>query len=531
MKRWLALFVCICMLGGVFSGCALPKETDKIVSELSQYSAEDRANMMAIAIPLVLLDSGLDLAKDLILQFNPDSQSVYNQLLKPIFKIIDQQTALDIVAQLYKIDETLRIKYFEGLYYRKEAKLTTKSKKVLERFFNEEILQVEGLSQILVEDGITVPVLAHFFGLFAELNGNTALLTDANETDFAAHTVSPLLDEIMFGMTKGEQTFAENVRLLANKLNLKYTAEEKLALKRALYEIRLYMPQPAYANKNNVAGGGVAGETGKIKNGFGYTVTTHSETDGDMVEVAYYRDGVAKFDQALTTPLMISVPVNKENIMLYAADGSPVKYTAYANGYLHCRIEHLGIYTLYEVAPYFTDANGWGKTYIEALFNRGIISGKGVGIFEPDAQITREEFVKLAVELFDLTDKSLTSDFKDVAADAWYAPYIASAKYHGIVNGISADSFGVGAPITRQDMCKILYGMLVKMELLDGAEGAQLPFNDTAMIADYAVSPVSTLVSLGIISGDDLGNFNPRSNATRQEAAKLIYGMLALYVQ
>ncbi len=93
------------------------------------------------------------------------------------------------------------------------------------------------------------------------------------------------------------------------------------------------------------------------------------------------------------------------------------------------------------------------------------------------------------------------------------------------------NSFGVGAPITRQDMCKIPYGMLSKMTLFAGAGCKELTFRDAQLIAPYATLPVSTLVSLGIIKGDDLGKFNPQNNATRQEAAKLIYGMLALYVQ
>ena len=75
------------------------------------------------------------------------------------------------------------------------------------------------------------------------------------------------------------------------------------------------------------------------------------------------------------------------------------------------------------------------------------------------------------------------------------------------------------------------YGMLVKMELTASAGDAQITFHDAAQIASYATEPVSMLVRLGIINGDDLGNFNPQNNATRQEAAKLIYGMLSLYVR
>jgi len=54
-------------------------------------------------------------------------------------------------------------------------------------------------------------------------------------------------------------------------------------------------------------------------------------------------------------------------------------------------------------------------------------------------------------------------------------------------------------------------------------------FKDAHQIADYAKEHVAA-ISGRIISGDDLGNFNPDKNATRQEAAKMVYAMLGLYI-
>lgn len=534
MKKVIACILCTCIL---LSGCTMlgnEEKTAKIVAELTAFTPEDRANMVAIALPMVLTDSGLDLAQDLIKEFNPESNSMYNQLLKPIFKVIDQDTALHMILQLYKIDETLRSKYFEGFYYRKEAQLSDASKATLEKFFDAEVARVEGLEQICREDGITVPVLAHFFGLFVELNGNAPLLTDADAADFQVSTVSLLLDEIMLGITENEISFTRSIQLLAETLNSHYSALEKQQLKRALREVGIYAPSALYAGSGLVGGDVVGTDAAQIGiNGFGYKLIARSAEEGDTIEVAYYENGKPVTGKTLTEPLKIAIPVNTSNVMLYYEDGSstPVKYTAYADGMLYCRVDALGTYKLYKVEPYFVDANGWGKDYIESLFRRGIISGKSAGVFAPEAQITREEFVKLAVELFGLTDASLVCDFADVAKDAWYAPYIASAKHHGIVNGISAERFGVGAPITRQDMCKILYGMLVKMELAGEDSTKELTFRDADNIAAYATQSVRALVELGIINGDDKGNFNPTNNATRQEAAKLIYGMLALYVR
>ncbi len=534
MKRVIAILLTICLLLPTYCVGAVALTPERVVEELLEFTPEDRANMVAIAMPMLTTNAGLDMAQGLIKDFNPESNSMYNRLLKPIFKVVDQQTALNMLAQMYKIDEALRDKYFRGFKNRVAATLTPNSEAALNKMFADEIAQVKGMEQLCTEDGITAGVLAQFCGLFVELNQNAALLTDANENDFKLNTVSALLDDIMLGVTENKMNFTSSVTQLVQQLNQRYNALEKHQLKSALREIGLYAPSAIYAG-SGLLGGGVAGNTTTEpkESGFGYKIIERSEADGDTIEVAYYENNVPVAGKQLEEPLKIAIPVNSIDVMLYHEEGNsvPVKYTAYADGMLYCRIDAVGTYKLYKVEPYFVDAKGWGKDYIEALFRRGIISGKSAGVFAPEAQITREEFVKLAVELFDLTDTSLTCEFSDVAANAWYTPYIASAKHHGIVNGISEERFGVGAPITRQDMCKILYGMLVKMELTGKTGEDALTFHDAASIAPYATEAVSALVELGIINGDDKGNFNPTANATRQEAAKLIYGMLALYVR
>ena len=51
-------------------------------------------------------------------------------------------------------------------------------------------------------------------------------------------------------------------------------------------------------------------------------------------------------------------------------------------------------------------------------------------------------------------------------------------------------------------------------------------FNDEAKIADYAKDAVSALTSEEIIKGMDDGSFAPEKNATRAEAAKIIYSLI-----
>ena len=52
-----------------------------------------------------------------------------------------------------------------------------------------------------------------------------------------------------------------------------------------------------------------------------------------------------------------------------------------------------------------------------------------------------------------------------------------------------------------------------------------LNFTDNDSIAPYATEAVAELVGLGIMNGYEDGSFRPRGNATRAEAAKVIWGV------
>lgn len=85
--------------------------------------------------------------------------------------------------------------------------------------------------------------------------------------------------------------------------------------------------------------------------------------------------------------------------------------------------------------------------------------------------------------------------------------------------------FGVGKNITRQDMCVMIYraatasGMEIKAS--DYAE-----FADDASISDYAKEAVYSLRECGAVNGITETEFAPNENATRAQAAKIIYYLI-----
>ncbi len=172
----------------------------------------------------------------------------------------------------------------------------------------------------------------------------------------------------------------------------------------------------------------------------------------------------------------------------------------------------------------FSDVDGWCKEYVYYLVDRGIINGRTPTTFEPMDTITRAEFAKiLTVAAGAEIDKTkAVSPFADVPSNQWYAPYVAWAKEHHIVNGIGDNKFGPELNITRQDMAVMIdrYSKQLGREL--PVMEAPITFGDQQTISGYAKDAVAALQRAGIIGGDTNGNFYPKSNARRSEAAKMV---------
>lgn len=176
----------------------------------------------------------------------------------------------------------------------------------------------------------------------------------------------------------------------------------------------------------------------------------------------------------------------------------------------------------------FSDLDGveWAREAIEYLSEKNVVSGTGSNTFSPNDPVTREQFVKILVDALGF-DKSTEIHFSDADQNMWYYPYLQRAYAAGIAEGIGEGRFGVGNHITRQDLAAMIYRAASKRGLQ--SSNTAVDYADADQISDYAKEAVAAMQSLGIISGMENHCFNPMQNATRAQAAKIIYGvMLAL---
>lgn len=169
--------------------------------------------------------------------------------------------------------------------------------------------------------------------------------------------------------------------------------------------------------------------------------------------------------------------------------------------------------------------NHWAYSYVENLNSTGIISGYPDGTFKPENTVTREEFIKMVISAAGLYDSAAECSFDDVASNAWYYRYVASAKSVGAISGITETAFGSGRNITRQDVAVIVARLLDRFKESNSSAktGVVTSYADDVNVSDYAKASVNILTNLGIIDGFEDNSFNPLAYLTRAQAAKIIY--------
>jgi beta-glucosidase len=172
-------------------------------------------------------------------------------------------------------------------------------------------------------------------------------------------------------------------------------------------------------------------------------------------------------------------------------------------------------------------AYSWAVPAVNALYEKGVVAGVGNHNFAPERAVTRAEFITMLMRGFDLVGDEAVCTFTDVNSEDWCYNAIAMASSMGIVNGRPDGTFGVNDQITRQDMSVMCVRLAQAIGLELSATKTYEEFTDSTSIADYAKESVEALCKSGIVNGMGDGSFEPIGQATRAQAAKVIYEMIS----
>lgn len=172
----------------------------------------------------------------------------------------------------------------------------------------------------------------------------------------------------------------------------------------------------------------------------------------------------------------------------------------------------------------FTDVNldAWYGPVLTYAVDHSMVNGTSDTTFSPSKTMTRSQFIAVFGRAMNGTGTN-TYKFTDVNNNAYYIPYLYWGVENGIITGTGDTTFSPNAPITRQDMATIV-GRAIDNLGLNVALGDAIAtdFQDAASISGYAQSSVELLRSLGIVNGDNNGNFNPKKDMTRIEGTAVL---------
>lgn len=167
-------------------------------------------------------------------------------------------------------------------------------------------------------------------------------------------------------------------------------------------------------------------------------------------------------------------------------------------------------------------AGYWAVDAIAHSYARGYFKGEGEGRFAPERAITRGEFVSILGRMAGAPTSNTATAFHDVSSGAYYAGYVAWAQSKGIVAGVSQGRFEPNRSITREEMAVMLTKFLASQNKSYAATGDS-NFSDGGSIAGWAKDSVDKMTRQGLLSGMGNGNFAPKANFSRAQAAQVLY--------
>ncbi len=169
----------------------------------------------------------------------------------------------------------------------------------------------------------------------------------------------------------------------------------------------------------------------------------------------------------------------------------------------------------------------WGKTYIDDMVSRGVMSANADGNYEPDSIIARKDMITFLFKALKLEKAEYSAEFSDVSAEDEFAGYLQTMLDNGTI--AVDESFRPGDSITREEMCKILYVSLENAGKLEKVEKNKIEaFSDYESVSNWANDYVNTIYSYGIMIGVSEDKFAPQESVTKAQVATMLVRLLAI---
>jgi len=165
----------------------------------------------------------------------------------------------------------------------------------------------------------------------------------------------------------------------------------------------------------------------------------------------------------------------------------------------------------------------WGESAIRQAFALEYMDEWKNGVTSPDSGVTRGEFAKIMALVLKLdTDEYEEHEmtFRDVFESNKYYDYIRTLNAIGVVSGDSVTKFSPNRIVTRAEAVKMIINA-IGFENKAPEAMPNLNFSDVDEIPAWAVKFIYVANAIGLVNGDENGNFMPNKQLTKAEIATI----------
>ena len=169
-----------------------------------------------------------------------------------------------------------------------------------------------------------------------------------------------------------------------------------------------------------------------------------------------------------------------------------------------------------------TEGEDWFYDAVAYVYENGIMAGTDETIFDPYMELDRAMAAQLFYNLEGKPAVTGDSTFTDVTSGHWAVDAITWAAQNDIVAGIGGGLYDPDSNVTREQFAVMLY----KYARFKGydltATGDLTQFPDAGSISSWAETALSWANGNGLINGHENGTIDPKGSTIRAQAASIM---------
>ena len=169
-----------------------------------------------------------------------------------------------------------------------------------------------------------------------------------------------------------------------------------------------------------------------------------------------------------------------------------------------------------------TEGEDWFYDAVAYVYENNIMAGTGETTFEPTMELDRAMAAQLFYNLEGKPAVTGDSTFTDVTSGHWAVDAITWAAQNDIVAGIGGGLYDPDSNVTREQFAVMLY----KYARFKGcdltAAGDLTQFPDAGSISSWAETALSWANGKGLINGHENGTIDPKGSTIRAQAASIM---------